>query len=398
MKSLQGLIYSSFPDALELPKRWKKGRLVFVNSTSDLFHDDVPLDYIQKVLEVMRECQQHTLQVLTKRAARLAQLAGELTWAPNVWTCRCRRRQRAWRSRASLRTVGDVSDARIAQAIERYLRSGGHEHDHPEWPGNLWDRAKKGHDDLLDALVKGVRRRADGRTHAPVPADLDLISWTRRKLKPMVDGLFRQAEREAVLALLERSVVFLTGDNVETVLRDQSWLHSAWDLANLYLSSVDAELLGPEAPSLLGLSEETTCYVSADYFADQGRFNDFVIHEAAHVFHNWKRRNTGLRETRTREWLLEIEFKKRETFAYSCEAYGWIIEHARARGERIAMGQEYAAGVHRFTDEVLDAEELASIVSEACESRNGWKAILRRCAPPKMTRRDALALLAQGAR
>jgi hypothetical protein len=291
-------------------------------------------------------------------------------------------------------------DAGIAEALQRYIRSGEYNHDHPEWPGqNFLDKAKRGHDDLLDALVREVQRRAAGKEHAPVPTDLDLISWTRGKATPMVEGLFPTAEREAVLALLEKSVVFLTTDNVEHVLRGQRWLHSAWSLANLYLSSVDAELLGPEAPSLLGLSQETTCYVSADYFAERRRFDDYVVHEAAHVFHNWKRRNTGLRETRTREWLLEIEFKKRETFAYSCEAYGWIVEYARTRGERIAMGQEYAAGASRFQDEDLDAGELASIVGEACEARNGWKVILRRCAAPKMrTRRETLARLAQGAR
>jgi hypothetical protein len=288
--------------------------------------------------------------------------------------------------------------ARITEAVERYLREGTYEPDHPAWPGNVLDRARRGHDELLAALAAEVRRRAAGRQHAAVPLDLDLISWTRRKLTPMVNGLFPEVEREAVLSLLERSVVFLTADNVERVLLGQMWLHTAWSLANMYLSSIDAELLGPEALSLLGLSEETTCYVSADYFADQGRFNDFVIHEAAHVFHNCKRHTAGLPETRRREWLLDIEFKKRETFAYSCEAYGWIVEHARTRAERITLGQDYAAGVHRFTDEVLDADEQASIVSEACESRNGWKAILRRCAPPKMTRRDALALLTQGAR
>ncbi|MGD0679994.1 MAG: hypothetical protein ABSC94_31810, partial [Polyangiaceae bacterium] len=237
---------------------------------------------------------------------------------------------------------------RIAQAVERYLRDGSHEHDHPEWPGNLWDRAKKGHDDLLNALVEEVRRRAGGRTHAPAPTDLDLVSWTRGKLKPMIRGLFHAAEHEAVLALLEKSVVFLTADNIESVLRDQSWLHSAWNLANLYLSSVDAELLGPEAPALLGLSQETTCYVSADYFADDARFADYVIHEAAHVFHNCKRRTAGLLQTRTREWLLLLEFRKRETFAYSCEAFGWIVEHARNRQERLALGQEFEGEAHRF--------------------------------------------------
>jgi hypothetical protein len=176
------------------------------------------------------------------------------------------------------------------------------------------------------------------------------------------------------------------------------WLRTAWDLANLYLSSVEAELLGPEAPSLLGLSEETKCYVSADYFAERGRFDDFVIHEAAHVFHNWKRRNTGLRETRTREWLLKIEFRKRETFAHSCEAYGWMVERARSRQERLVMGQEFAKGASRFAEEHLDAEELADIVREACEARNGWKVILKRCATERRSRRDVLALLTQANR
>lgn len=299
----------------------------------------------------------------------------------------------AWPPRTSYSAGVSGSDV-IAEAIARYLRSGEYEHDHPEWPGqNFWEKAKRGHDDLLDALVREVRRRADGRRHAPVPAGLDLASWTRGKLKPMVRGLFHAAEHEAVLSLLEKSVVFLTADNIEPVLRDQSWLHSAWDLANLYLSSLDAELLGPSAPSLSGLSQETTCYVSADYFADDARFADYVIHEAAHVFHNCKRRTAGLPETRTREWLLLLEFRKRETFAYSCEAFGWIVEHARNRQERLALGLEFAGQAHRFADDDVDAGELASIVGEACEARNGWKVILQRCAPAGRTRRTSTASL-----
>lgn len=188
-----------------------------------------------------------------------------------------------------------------ATAIARYLRSGDYEPDHPEWPGqNIVERATRGHDELLRALVAEVKRRAKGRRHAPVP-QLDLTSWTRRKMTPMVHGLFSEAERDAVLRLLEKSVVFLTSDNIEAVLFGQRWLGTAWDLANLYLSSVRTELLGPNAPSLLGLGEETTCYVSTDYFVDRGKIEDFVIHEAAHVFHNCKRRTAGLSETRARE-------------------------------------------------------------------------------------------------
>lgn len=71
--------------ALDIPRRWKSPKTVFVNSMSDLFHVDVPLDFIQRVFKVMRETPQHRYQVLTKRADRLAELAPFIDWPPNVW-------------------------------------------------------------------------------------------------------------------------------------------------------------------------------------------------------------------------------------------------------------------------------------------------------------------------
>jgi protein gp37 len=73
------------PDALALPYSWKRPRLVFVNSMSDLFHAQVPLDFVRQVFEVMGDTPQHTYQLLTKRARRLRRLAGSLPWPPNVW-------------------------------------------------------------------------------------------------------------------------------------------------------------------------------------------------------------------------------------------------------------------------------------------------------------------------
>lgn len=73
------------PDTLEIPYSWKKPKVVFVNSMSDLFHKDVPLDYIKKVFKVMNETPQHTYQVLTKRGDLLAKYDKELTWTPNIW-------------------------------------------------------------------------------------------------------------------------------------------------------------------------------------------------------------------------------------------------------------------------------------------------------------------------
>lgn len=70
---------------LPLPLKWKKSRLIFVNSMSDLFHEKVPFSFIEAVFEVMRTTHWHTFQVLTKRSERLLELSSSLQWPPNVW-------------------------------------------------------------------------------------------------------------------------------------------------------------------------------------------------------------------------------------------------------------------------------------------------------------------------
>lgn len=70
---------------LTRPYSWKKSRIVFVNSMSDLFHESVPLSFIKSVFEVMNDCQHHTFQVLTKRAERLSSVHKELKWTKNIW-------------------------------------------------------------------------------------------------------------------------------------------------------------------------------------------------------------------------------------------------------------------------------------------------------------------------
>lgn len=72
-------------ESLLVPFEWKKPKVVFVNSMSDLFHEDIPLEYIKMVFGVMNDCPQHQFQVLTKRAERLAAVSDQLTWTPNIW-------------------------------------------------------------------------------------------------------------------------------------------------------------------------------------------------------------------------------------------------------------------------------------------------------------------------
>ena len=72
-------------DSLDLPRSWRLPRLIFVNSMSDVFHEDVPLGYVREIFEVMRACPQHTFQVLTKRPERAGEFAAKLPWPKNVW-------------------------------------------------------------------------------------------------------------------------------------------------------------------------------------------------------------------------------------------------------------------------------------------------------------------------
>jgi protein gp37 len=73
------------PDVMDLPLKWKRPRRIFVNSMSDLFHKDVPLEYIQQVFQTMVRADQHIFQVLTKRSDRARELSPYLPWPANIW-------------------------------------------------------------------------------------------------------------------------------------------------------------------------------------------------------------------------------------------------------------------------------------------------------------------------
>jgi hypothetical protein len=271
----------------------------------------------------------------------------------------------------------------LDEEVERYVRTGEHDnHLFLGWPGgNLGARGENGHAALSGALIAEVQRRMP---HAEVPdalRGLDVEAFARTKLAPMVRGLFPHSEQGTVLDMLARSVVFLTPMNIEPILRGMRWPGTAWTLANLYLTSFGAEPLSSEAPHIVGLSEETNCYVSVEYFVGSGRLEDFVVHEAAHVFHNCKRQTVGLPYTRRREWILDIAFGKRETFAYACEAYSRILELSKGPAERRALLAEVERKVPP-TDQV-DPVEYGEILLEAVAARNGWKRILGRCSPPR---------------
>ena len=100
------------PERLRQPLDWKQPKLIFVNSMSDLFHEDIPLDFIRSVFDTMVAASQHTFQVLTKRSKRLAELAPDLPWPDNVWMGVSVENQR-WTTR--------IDDLRKVPAAIRFL-------------------------------------------------------------------------------------------------------------------------------------------------------------------------------------------------------------------------------------------------------------------------------------
>lgn len=81
----QGFDLRIWPERLEQPQRWQRPRMIFVNSMSDLFHEEIPDEFIGEVFEAMRQANWHTFQILTKRHQRLVDVGKGLDWPPNVW-------------------------------------------------------------------------------------------------------------------------------------------------------------------------------------------------------------------------------------------------------------------------------------------------------------------------
>ena len=99
-------------DLIDHPRKLRQPRMIFVNSMSDLFHDDVPEDFIKRVFETMVACPQHTFQILTKRSCRLKEMSRRLPWPENVWM---------GVSVEDARVVDRIDDLRDVEAQVRFL-------------------------------------------------------------------------------------------------------------------------------------------------------------------------------------------------------------------------------------------------------------------------------------
>jgi protein gp37 len=178
-------------DLADLPRRWREPRMIFVNSMSDLFHDEVPLAFIQRVFRTMEACPQHTFQVLTKRGNRLREVAADLVWPANVWMGVSVEDDRVLSRTDDLRAVpaatrflscepliGPLSNLDL-RGIHWVIAGGesgpGARPMRPEWVRALRDRCAEAGVAFFFKQWGGVRKHAtgrelDGRTHDGFPA------------------------------------------------------------------------------------------------------------------------------------------------------------------------------------------------------------------------------------
>jgi hypothetical protein len=254
------------------------------------------------------------------------------------------------------------------------------------WPGqNVMESAQAHHAALIDALVVEVRRRTLRRELPPEP----MIDWStdvRSRLEPMVRGLVPTTVQDAALAKLVPGVTLVTPGTIEGVLRRISGLSTAWSVANLYLDAVGATPLDPDGWAPLGLAAGHECYVSFHDLTKRARFDDFVVHEAAHVLNDLKWRDVGLIRPRRGEWLLGIWSRHRELFAYSCERWSRVLALGATPRARRSLVDEIARDGPFPNDDTVDRNEYVDVLRDAAAARNGWKRLLARCQEPKPTR------------
>jgi protein gp37 len=193
----QGFDLKLWPERLELPLQWKKARRIFVNSMSDLFHKDVPDDYIRRVFDVMVKADWHIFQILTKRSGRLARLGPTLPWQPHIWIgVSIETEQYTWRADQLRRVpayVRFISAEPLLGPLDKlsldgihWLISGGesgygHRPCNPEWVRNLRDRCQA-------ANVAFFHKQWGGRTPKAGGRDLDGRTWDEIPLVPIKSG------------------------------------------------------------------------------------------------------------------------------------------------------------------------------------------------------------------
>ena len=199
----EGFTLAIHSDLLELPLRWKKPRTIFVNSMSDLFHEEVPTPFIIQAFDTMGLAHWHRFQILTKRASRLGELAPHLEWHPNIWMgVSVEDRESKWRIdklRSVPATVRFLSLEPLLDDLGRLNLTGiswvivGGESGHrarpidPDWVRSIRDQCTDSQTSFFFKQWGGFRKKLagrslDGRTWSEMPGCVQLDMAVNRAI------------------------------------------------------------------------------------------------------------------------------------------------------------------------------------------------------------------------
>jgi len=189
--------------ALSIPLRWRKPQAIFVNSMSDLFHEDVPFDFIQKVFSVMQKASWHRFQILTKRSTRLLEFASLLPWPENVWmgvtvensdyTCRIddlRKINAAVRFLSIEPLLGAISNLKLS-GIDWVIVGGesgpGARLMEPDWVSDIQKQCQESAVPFFFKQWGGINKKKTGRIlHGRTYDELPVLSQKRTEIIPPV--------------------------------------------------------------------------------------------------------------------------------------------------------------------------------------------------------------------
>ena len=263
----------------------------------------------------------------------------------------------------------------LAQAgdIVRYLASGKYD---PGAHGDCLSRSEYC-SILREALIEEVCRLEQLHTAPPITEELNPEAFIRNKLYSLVKGLFPTTERERVLGMLVETVLLMTPQNANRLIEEAD-LETAWKAADFYLASLGSTGLSGNAEYPVVLDAGELRLVSLEYFRENEPFVDHLVHEAARMVCSARRGNMGLRQTKSRIWLVVMAPARHGMFAHACEVYSRIRERSRGPVQRRKILREYA-GSPAPAGRQVQRTELLRILKSAVDVRDGWKRILLEC-------------------
>lgn len=249
-----------------------------------------------------------------------------------------------------------------SEAIEAFLASGVAPSDWSPWA----EGAAQGEATIRRVLVRVVAHRCEGAPLRHRLPDVEPAEVVLRRVRPMLAGLLRPDEAEALGRLLQERVCVVTPESYATDIRLLS-LEDAWTLANVLLEDLGVPPISDDTPQLDGLCASGRAWVPPGGLRPATRTTDVVVHEVAHLLHTLTRQDLGLDGAHGP--LLHVPEDRYESFAYACELWSCSGESG-VSCETVAEAMQAA----HLMDVRVDRGRLAAALTGA--ARSGWPGLI----------------------